>query len=150
MIALGFLILQRRRRARQAAVAVYKDDDEYPQRQPSHTSQMSLMGANRSPLAGKPLPRIQTSGLDGIPYTNNRSPEMSSPSSKRASYPRLHDQRLDPNALWGDQGNGSRVSVRSLQDDHDYSRRVLRVSPDLLSCLSFCITALTVLTAYQP
>jgi cell wall integrity and stress response component len=130
LAVLCLFLAWRRRQNNSLPPAVYKSDDESPQRYPSRTSQMSLMGT-RSPLAVKPLPQIVTSGLDGIPYGNGRSPEMSSPSSKRASYPRLHDQRLDPHALFVSQDNGSRASIRSLQDEHDYSRRVLRLAnPD--------------------
>jgi len=49
---------------------------------------------------------------------------------------RLIDQRLDPNQIYlrYDLDTGSsRMSVRSLRDDTDYSRRVLRVSIDGLS-----------------
>ena len=50
---------------------------------------------------------------------------------RRHSQARIVDQRLDPGVLWNpDIDNGSRASMRSLQDDQDYSRRVLRVSRD--------------------
>ena len=42
---------------------------------------------------------------------------------------RVTDQRLDPGQVWMrfENDNASRMSVRSLRDDQDYSRRVLRV-----------------------
>jgi cell wall integrity and stress response component len=43
-----------------------------------------------------------------------------------------YDQRLDPSSLFmrfDHQTGSSRMSVRSLRDDTDYSRRVLRVGP---------------------
>ncbi|KAF3910856.1 hypothetical protein ABW20_dc0106128 [Dactylellina cionopaga] len=42
---------------------------------------------------------------------------------------RITDQRLDPNQIWMrfENDNSSRVSLRSLQDNQDYSRRVLKV-----------------------
>lgn len=42
---------------------------------------------------------------------------------------RITDQRLDPGQVWMrfENDNASRMSVRSLRDDQDYSRRVLRV-----------------------
>lgn len=46
---------------------------------------------------------------------------------------RLVDQRLDPGQVWMrfENDNASRMSVRSLRDDQDYSRRVLRLAnPD--------------------
>jgi len=42
----------------------------------------------------------------------------------------VYDQRLDPSSLFmrfDHQTGSSRMSVRSLRDDTDYSRRVLRV-----------------------
>jgi len=45
----------------------------------------------------------------------------------------LTDQRLDPNQIWMrfQNDNSSRVSLRSLQDNQDYSRRVLKLAnPD--------------------
>lgn len=45
---------------------------------------------------------------------------------------RITDQRLDPGQVWMryENDNVSRMSVRSLRDDQDYSRRVLRVCFD--------------------
>ncbi|KAF8467416.1 hypothetical protein BDZ91DRAFT_146326 [Kalaharituber pfeilii] len=46
---------------------------------------------------------------------------------------RVTDQRLDPGQVWMqfENDNASRMSVRSLRDDQDYSRRVLRLTnPD--------------------
>lgn len=46
---------------------------------------------------------------------------------------RITDQRLDPGQVWMrfENDNTSRMSVRSLRDDQDYSRRVLRLAnPD--------------------
>ncbi|KAF8418931.1 hypothetical protein EV426DRAFT_577208 [Tirmania nivea] len=46
---------------------------------------------------------------------------------------RITDQRLDPGQVWMrfENDNASRMSVRSLRDDQDYSRRVLRLAnPD--------------------
>ena len=46
---------------------------------------------------------------------------------------RITDQRLDPGQVWMrfENDNVSRMSVRSLRDDQDYSRRVLRVCFDI-------------------
>jgi len=46
---------------------------------------------------------------------------------------RITDQRLDPGQVWMrfENDNVSRMSVRSLRDDQDYSRRVLRVGFDI-------------------
>ena len=52
-----------------------------------------------------------------------------SPLDRRGSQGRIVDQRLDPAMiLHSNLDDSSRVSVRSLQDDRDYSRPVLRVS----------------------
>ena len=49
--------------------------------------------------------------------------------SRRTSIPLVHDQRLNPAALWHpSHENGSHVSVGSFRDDRDYSRPVLHVS----------------------
>lgn len=64
----------------------------------------------------------------------NRTPTLPTPvsMSRRASAPMVHDQRLNPNALYAmGQDNGSHVSLGSFQDDRDYSRPVLHVrNPD--------------------
>lgn len=88
---------------------------------------MGLLAGGRGPLGEKILAPIQTGGWGtGI---SNKSPETSSPLDKRGSYPLVVDQRLDPGTLWSPHhDNDSRISVRSLQDDQDYSRRMLRVS----------------------
>lgn len=46
---------------------------------------------------------------------------------------RITDQRLDPGQVWMrfENDSVSRMSVRSLRDDQDYSRRVLRVCFDI-------------------
>ena len=50
--------------------------------------------------------------------------------SRRSSMPLVHDQRLNPAALYSPaHENGSHVSVASFRDDRDYSRPVLHVSP---------------------
>lgn len=69
-----------------------------------------------TPTSGLP----NMAGLNGIGNTVERAPDGT----------KLVDQRLDPNQLYlrydPDTGS-SRMSVRSLRDDADYSRRVLRV-----------------------
>lgn len=72
---------------------------------------------NTSPSAGSP----DMAGLNGVANSVARGPDGT----------KLVDQRLDPTQLYlrydPDTGS-SRMSVRSLRDDADYSRRVLRVS----------------------
>ena len=103
-------------------------DDDIRQRRPSRMSQMGLIAAGRGPLGEKVLSPIQTS--DWGPASSTKSPDTnSSPLDKRRSFPLIVDQRLDPGTLWSPHhDNDSRISVRSLQDDQDYSRRMLRVS----------------------
>jgi len=101
--------------------------DATPQRRPSRISQMGLIAGARGPLGEKVLSPIQTGGWGT--GNSSKSPDTSSPLDKRASYPLVVDQRLDPGTLWSPHhDNESRISVRSLQDDQDYSRRMLRVS----------------------
>jgi cell wall integrity and stress response component len=74
------------------------------------------------------LPHI-TTGMWNMSGGSGGSPTGLSPTNKRNSAARIVDQRLDPGAVWSpEHDNSSRISVRSLQDDRDYSRRVLRVS----------------------
>ena len=75
---------------------------------------------------------LQTSGL-GTASSDEKSPVGSLPLDRRYSNPRFVDQRLDPHQLWNPlQDDHGRVSMTSLRDDQDYSRRVLRVSKTLL------------------
>lgn len=128
----SILYCVRRHHRRPLSPAVESDhDDDIPQRRPSRMSQMGLIAGGRGPLGEKVLSPIQTS--DWGPASSTRSPETtSSPLDKRRSFPLIVDQRLDPGTLWSPHhDNASRISIRSLQDDQDYSRRMLRVSADL-------------------
>lgn len=126
----GFLIwffLRRRKRAEATAVASVAGGDT-PQRRPSRLSQMGLVGGSARRKGEKTVPSIQTSGW-GSGNNAEKSPTDHTPIDHRSSYPRVVDQRLDPVALWNPlHDNGSHVSIRSLQDNQDYSRRMLRVS----------------------
>ncbi len=102
--------------------------EDVPQRRPSRLSQMGLVSGTPRSAGEKGISSIQTSGWG--PSTNaEKSPsDVNTPLDLRSSYPRIVDQRLDPIALWNPlHDNGSHVSVRSFQDDQDYSRRMLRV-----------------------
>ena len=89
---------------------------------------MGLLGGSARRKNEKAVPSIQTSGW-GAGNTVEKSPTETMPIDHRSSYPRVVDQRLDPVALWNPlHDNGSHVSIRSLQDHQDYSRRMLRVS----------------------
>lgn len=96
-------------------------------------SELGLIGSNRTTLiGGRNLPGLDT----GAATRGTKSRSSNSPHSptdvRRFSQARIVDQRLDPGALWNAPfDNQSRVSIRSLQDDQDYSRRVLRLAnPD--------------------
>lgn len=89
-------------------------------------STLGLMGekgfhsVDTAPSTGPP----NMAGLNGVGSTASRGPDGT----------KLVDQRLDPSQLYlrydPDTGS-SRMSVRSLRDDADYSRRVLRLAnPD--------------------
>lgn len=76
-------------------------------------------------------------GTAGGMAGHDRSPPSATPASmsRRASQPLVHDQRLNPNALYAmGQDHGSRVSLESFQDDRDYSRPVLHVSQTSAIC----------------
>lgn len=125
----GFLIwffLRRRKNADAIAVASVAGGDT-PQRRPSRLSQMGLLGGSARRKTEKAVPGIQTSGW-GPGNNAEKSPTDTIPVDRRSSYPPVVDQRLDPVALWNPlHDNGSHVSIRSLQDNQDYSRRMLRV-----------------------
>jgi len=93
-----------------------------PKRKSRSMSTLGLVGAFNSE---KNLPTIATTPATG----GGPSSTILNQTSER-----ITDQRLDPHQVWlrFDQGeNASRVSVRSLRDDHDYSMRVLRLTnPD--------------------
>ena len=94
-------------------------------------SELGLIGSSRTIMGEKVLPRLATGGhMDGTASKSSHSPHSPSGDTRRfSSATRIVDQRLDPGALWNaNLDNNSRVSLRSLQDDQDYSRRVLRVS----------------------
>lgn len=86
-------------------------------------SQLGLVNDDKA----KGVPRISAGMWPAAdaPGDSAASPER----DRRGSRAKVVDQRLDPSALWNPlNDNSSRVSVRSLQDDRDYSRRVLKVS----------------------
>ena len=86
-------------------------------------SKMGLNSSGTAAAAGR--------GGGGGGGGNERTPTMASPMSmsRRTSQPFVHDQRLNPNALYAmGQDNGSHISVGSFRDDRDYSRPVLHVS----------------------
>ncbi len=119
--------VRRHHRRPDSPVAESESLDDTPQRRPSRMSQMALISAGRGPLGEKVLSPIQTG--DWGAGTSTKSPDTASPLDRRRSFPLVVDQRLDPGTLWSPHhDNDSRISVRSLQDDQDYSRRMLRVS----------------------
>jgi len=126
----GFLVwfcFRRRKHTDAIAVASVAGGDT-PQRRPSRLSQMGLLGGSARRKTEKSVPGIQTSGW-GPGNNAEKSPTDTTPIDQRSSYPRVVDQRLDPVALWNPlHDNGSHISIRSLQDNQDYSRRMLRVS----------------------
>ncbi|MCJ1330437.1 hypothetical protein MMC10_007121 [Thelotrema lepadinum] len=79
---------------------------------------------------------LTTAGLSGMRRegSNGKSTSENTPASmsRRTSMPLVHDQRLDPRALYNiENANASHVSVGSFRDDRDYSRPVLHVrNPD--------------------
>ena len=119
LIGLAIWLTLRRRRHRDAIAIASIDGGETPQRRPSRLSQMGLVGTNRSSAHG-----IQTTGL-GMSTHGDMSADLT-PITPRASYPRTVDQRLDPSSLWEPlrTNNGSHASLHSVQDHHDYTRKL--------------------------
>ena len=125
--SLIWFFLRRRRHTDAIAVASVVGGDT-PQRRPSRLSQMGLLGSSKRRKTENTVPAIETSGW-GSGDNAEKSPTDTTPIDARSSYPRIVDQRLDPVALWNPiHDNGSHVSIQSLQDNQDYSRRMLRVS----------------------
>ncbi|KAI9719626.1 MAG: hypothetical protein M1812_003397 [Candelaria pacifica] len=124
---IAFLLLRRHHRKVAARnQALHAGDDATPRVRSRSMSESGLLGE-----AGRTLPRIQTGmSTRRLGSANTNSPEETY-SSHRLSSPRIVDQRLDPVSLWTQHDNSSRASVKSLQDNQDYSRRMLKVSnPD--------------------
>jgi len=122
--AVVFLLLRRRRNGNKATALQSIDEEPASNGAPY----MVDRAGRRSNLT------LATKGL-GLTRgsSNEKSPETKTPGSlsRRGSIP-LHDQRLNPAALWStSHTNGSHASVASFRDDQDYSRPVLHVrNPD--------------------
>ncbi|KAI9825097.1 MAG: hypothetical protein M1832_001417 [Thelocarpon impressellum] len=92
-------------------------------------SELGLIRDDTTVMGEKSMSRLSTGTWAGIGPSHDGP---TSPEDRRNSNARIVDQRLDPGTLWNaTHANSSRISVRSLQDDRDYSRRVLRLAnPD--------------------
>lgn len=136
VVVSGLLIaffLHRKRKA-ERLVVTSNNGDNTPQRRPSRLSQMGLVSGSQRGTGDRGVPSIQTSNWDPVNSGEKSPSDTTTPLDLRSSYPRIVDQRLDPVALWNPlHDNGSHISVRSFQDDQDYSRRMLRVGSDDLS-----------------
>ncbi|KAI9804436.1 MAG: hypothetical protein M1825_001335 [Sarcosagium campestre] len=138
LITAGVVIfcLLRRRRRRGESLESAAGDSTPPRTRSRSISELGLISDDRTIMGEKTLPRIQTGGLAaGAGMQGGDGMTGNSPSSladRRNSQARIIDQRLDPAVVWNPlNDNSSSVSVRSLQDDQDYSRRVLRLAnPD--------------------
>jgi hypothetical protein len=87
-------------------------------------SEFGLLSESRTIMGEKAMSTHETFGKGGSGSAHGNI----SPVDRRNSQARIIDQRLDPTTLWNPTfDNSDRVSIRSLQDDQDYSRRVLRV-----------------------
>ncbi|KAF3917059.1 hypothetical protein ABW21_db0209841 [Orbilia brochopaga] len=89
------------------------------------------MGTGSSSPNGRPRSTSTLGLVGGYTNTTDKAPVITTGGFTETD--RVTDQRLDPNQIWMrfDNDNGSRVSLRSLQDNQDYSRRVLKLAnPD--------------------
>ncbi|KAK6335839.1 hypothetical protein TWF730_003214 [Orbilia blumenaviensis] len=100
----------------------------------SNHPEMGMSGAGSPNLTGSSSPTGRprsTSTLGLVGGLQDKAPVITTTGFTETD--RVTDQRLDPNQIWMrfDNDNGSRVSLRSLQDNQDYSRRVLKLTnPD--------------------
>ena len=123
-----WLLLRRKSRQDPYPRANAAPADGTPQRRLSKLSQIGLLGGSRRSTNGdKMMGGLQTSGL-GTVSSEEKSPSGSVPLDRRYSHSRYVDQRLDPSSIWNPLNDDpGRVSMNSFRDDHDYSRKVLRV-----------------------
>ena len=124
-VAAAIFFLARRMRRRDDAIAVGSNADE----DAAGAGPVSYMtDRRRSNLT------LTTSNMGGLTRgSSNEKPSSHEHTpatiSRRTSMPLVHDQRLNPAALYSPaHENGSHVSVASFRDDRDYSRPVLHVS----------------------
>ncbi|KAK6343061.1 hypothetical protein TWF718_008437 [Orbilia javanica] len=116
------ILLRKRKNDRRKSV----DSSNHPEMGMSGTGSPHLTGSS-SPT-GRPR---STSTLGLVGGLQDKAPVITTTGFTETD--RVTDQRLDPNQIWMrfDNDNGSRVSLRSLQDNQDYSRRVLKLAnPD--------------------
>lgn len=118
--AIFFGLRCRRNRNEQLTVASNADEDQV-----STSGKQLMTDRRRSNLT------LASAGMVGLTHgsSNEKSPEHTPVTlSRRPSIPLVHDQRLNPAALWNSaHENGSHVSVASFRDDRDYTRPVLHV-----------------------
>ncbi|KAF4553443.1 Cell wall integrity and stress response component 4-like protein [Elsinoe fawcettii] len=136
-ILLALFLLWRRRRAEQR-----KSGTNGINRNASVLSKAGLLStAGRTNDAEKSMeePRYgsqRQSALYDPPESPISAPggvyETSSHPSRRNSRPLVYDQRLNPAAIMQDwEGNGSRTSIGTMQDQRDYSRPLGITNPDI-------------------
>lgn len=131
----AFLLWRRRRNKHREAL--------YSQAESPNSTAAGPVGRRRSRslstlglIGEKSLPPINTSAIDSQNFANSSAGAASVPTAGAVTpkVGQVFDQRLDPGQLFMrfDHDTGSsRMSVRSLRDDTDYSRRVLRLAnPD--------------------
>ncbi|RVD84680.1 uncharacterized protein DFL_006412 [Arthrobotrys flagrans] len=122
LLLLAIFLLRKRKNDRRKSV----DSSNHPE--------MGMSGAGSPHLTGSSSPTGRprsTSTLGLVGGLQDKAPVITTTGFTETD--RVTDQRLDPNQIWMrfDNDNGSRVSLRSLQDNQDYSRRVLKLTnPD--------------------
>ncbi|KAK6532736.1 hypothetical protein TWF281_006912 [Arthrobotrys megalospora] len=122
LILVAIILLRKRKNDRRKSV----DSSNHPE--------MGMSGAGSPHLTGSSSPTGRprsTSTLGLVGGLQDKAPVITTTGFTETD--RVTDQRLDPNQIWMrfDNDNGSRVSLRSLQDNQDYSRRVLKLTnPD--------------------
>jgi len=134
LLIVGALLFYRHRRKKQGMAALYGADS--PTSGGISAGGAGVIGGRRRSQS------FSTLGLVGekSPASTNASPGGTQniagviPTTAGGEGAAVYDQRLDPGQLFmrfDHKTGSSRMSVRSLQDDTDYSRRVLRLAnPD--------------------
>ena len=122
--AIFFMLRHMRRRNESITVGSQADEDVV-----SGSGAPYMVDRRRSNLT------LNTANMGGLTRgsSNEKKPgsHENTPAnlSRRTSIPMVHDQRLNPAALWSPvHDNGSHASIASFRDDQDYSRPVLHVS----------------------
>ncbi|KAF2400778.1 hypothetical protein EJ06DRAFT_521476 [Trichodelitschia bisporula] len=112
LAVLVFFLRRMRKRAQQTGGGYESSSGGLMNRNTSVHSKSGLLASASS------VPRLTVRGVDSSPSSGSPVDPMA---ERRHSRPMFFDSRLDPNALLA-HDNGSRTSVRTIEDSRDYTR----------------------------